>query len=332
MRALIQQVTTKQSIPPPKIQVSPRQVVTPLKTIASPTGFDPTTTDEEVKQQPSSHKLSKKIQKQPVKKITNQQPTPFFLEPSAKNTQPTLVVPNFSFGLKQEYNIPWVHTPTDMGNPGVTIEPAMKGLLQPHFVGYIVGKPGSGKTWILEELLLNERLYGKKFDFQFFFSPYPLPTIECTEGQNWFREFDVDVMTKIVKYIGDTSPSANILIILDDVIATIKKQQSNPDLTSTFFNRRKLIPKGTISFIITSQKYITLPPSLRSVLTWMIIFQQQGNDLESIVKENLTIPRTFRHAANELIVKHMGETDKHPFIYFNINTSKTYLNFEKSIN
>lgn len=37
-------------------------------------------------------------------------------------------------------------------------------ILESSFLTLIVGKPGSGKTHLIEELLLNEDFYYKKFD------------------------------------------------------------------------------------------------------------------------------------------------------------------------
>ena len=40
-----------------------------------------------------------------------------------------------------------------------------------NFVSLIIGKPNSGKSFLIKELLLNEKLYYKKFDKIYLFSP-----------------------------------------------------------------------------------------------------------------------------------------------------------------
>lgn len=43
--------------------------------------------------------------------------------------------------------------------------------MEPHFVSMIVGKPGSGKTYLIEQLITNPNFYFQKFDFIYIISP-----------------------------------------------------------------------------------------------------------------------------------------------------------------
>ena len=225
-------------------------------------------------------------------------------------------------------HIKWTHTPTDLGNPGISLNSEQKSFLQPHFVGYLVGKPGSGKTWLLEEFLLNPQLYGNKaFQHIFIFSPYPLPTMKCQEGVNFFTTFSLKVIQQILDWINSNHSTSNILFIFDDIISSLKASQNDKKLTSLFFNRRKLIEKGTISFLITSQKYKLLPPSIRSNITFLVIFRQSGNDLEHVLNENLVAPKKLRSIQLDMINNHLT-SQEHNFAYFNCNTGRTYLNFD----
>jgi hypothetical protein len=48
------------------------------------------------------------------------------------------------------------------------------------------------------------------------------------------------------------STRVNVVIVMDDIIGDIKKNESNPAQTQLFFNRRHLIANGTISIILVS--------------------------------------------------------------------------------
>jgi hypothetical protein len=233
-------------------------------------------------------------------------------------------------GLKIEF----VHKPGISSNSGLQIDPDLSMILHPHFCGYICGKPGSGKTFIMEELVLNPKFYGSKFDQIYVFSPYELPTIECEENVNYFKSLNLEIVQKIIDWNNANKPNSNILIIFDDVISEMKKAQNDPRLTQLFFNRRKLISEGTISCIITSQKYRMLPPSLRSNLTWLIIFKQSGNDLEAITKENLISIKKANKFQTDIICHHLNGSstkDQHNFVYLNLASGQIIMNFDRML-
>lgn len=77
----------------------------------------------------------------------------------------------------------------------------------------------------------------------------------------------------------------NLLIILDDVVGQIKKQETNPMLAQLFLNRRHLIFNGTISIIVVSQKYTLIPARIRSNANWMIMYQLNPVDFKSIYED-----------------------------------------------
>ena len=54
---------------------------------------------------------------------------------------------------------------------GVTLSDDERKYLLPHFTMLLVGKPGSGKTTVLEELLTNKQMYAGKFDAVFVIGP-----------------------------------------------------------------------------------------------------------------------------------------------------------------
>jgi len=51
----------------------------------------------------------------------------------------------------------------------------LNSILQDHFCCLIVGKPGSGKSHLLFELIMNPSLYFRKFERVLFCTPTKLP-------------------------------------------------------------------------------------------------------------------------------------------------------------
>jgi adenylate kinase len=58
-------------------------------------------------------------------------------------------------------------------------------LFPKSFICLLIGKPGSGKTTLIEEMLINPVLLNNQFDFIFIFSPNELKNIPCIQNENY---------------------------------------------------------------------------------------------------------------------------------------------------
>ena len=195
-------------------------------------------------------------------------------------------------------------------------------ILQPHFLMYIVGKPGSGKSHLIYEMLKNPSLYFRKFNKVLFCSPYEIPGIAMDE-ENWRTYLDLEWLMKKIK---SQPRGSNVLVILDDVIADIKKEQNNPLIMKLIFNRRHLIPDGTVSFIIAAQKYIVCPTRIRSCLTSIIVFKTQPSDWRKIKEECLYMDKGI-----EVSVVGNVYSKPYSFIYARLDNGELYNKFEEKL-
>ena len=50
------------------------------------------------------------------------------------------------------------------------------------FISGIIGRPGSGKTFLIRELLMNKELYYKFFDYVYIFSPSLIEGLDLKEN------------------------------------------------------------------------------------------------------------------------------------------------------
>ena len=152
----------------------------------------------------------------------------------------------------------------------------------------ICGRPGSGKTSLILNLIAKRgKLYNKKFDRVFVFSPSLLtmknnPFEDLPENQI-HQELTETNLTEALENIKDTGEK--ILFIMDDVSNDMKKSSSVQTLLSKMLmNRRHLAGSGgSCSFIITSQVYNKIPAPIRKTASHIIVYHTKNKkELDTI--------------------------------------------------
>lgn len=78
------------------------------------------------------------------------------------------------------------------GVDGVQLNDDEKEYLLPHFLMLLVGKPGSGKTTLLKQLLVNDQMYGHKFNDVLLISPSHAKMGISVRKENITDEFSLD--------------------------------------------------------------------------------------------------------------------------------------------
>lgn len=200
------------------------------------------------------------------------------------------------------------------------IEGITSDIFPPNFLCAIIGKPGSGKTSLLRKILLDTQLLSKKYDTIFLMSPSPDEYPFTFAAENVCNDFNLDwAKEKISK-----CKAKNALLIIDDFISYIKKAENDPRLKSLIFNRRHLLKNGTLSIIITSQRYIALPTNIRSNINMIICFKIPNKDFQTMYRELITIDKkTF-----EKMISCVKDTT---FFMTNLDSNKYFLKFDQII-
>ena len=157
------------------------------------------------------------------------------------------------------------------------------------FVIGLIGKPGSGKTYLIKELL-TETLKDK-FSYILLCSPSSHEYKDLVPGTQATNVFEIGWVYKMINIINLSQQSAknkNVLLIIDDCISDIKDKQKDPKLSALFFNRRHLLwGDGIISIVLTSQKYTMIPARFRSCLTNLMLFSISPFDMQKIFEESI---------------------------------------------
>lgn len=202
----------------------------------------------------------------------------------------------------------------------------------------IIGKPGSGKTNLLLNLITKRgKCFNRKFDRVFIISP-SLSTIkdddpfELLPEEQKFESVSVENLESMLDMVKDSGEK--VLFILDDVIAETRGRgnaQVENLLQKIFFNRRHLCGAGgSASIIATSQTYNKIDPKLRKSASHLILFENRNKkEQENIFKEVILIPEKEYND----VLKYVYDK-KHNFMY--IDTTKKedemlHKNFNKLI-
>lgn len=201
-------------------------------------------------------------------------------------------------------------------------------MLQRSFFYILLGPPSSGKSTLIEWLIGQPEFYAKKFNSILFITPSSFDSVDLVLEENWYPTLKLSWIEKKIDELNNRegSNTKQMLIILDDCVSDLAKEQNNPTLSSLFYNRRHLRPKVHISIIVTSQYWTKIPSSIRAMHTGLFIFK---------------IPKIeWQKLKNELVLESIKQLDKgllnilkapHSFIFINCLNENVFYKLEKKL-
>lgn len=191
-----------------------------------------------------------------------------------------------------------------------------------NFFALISGKPGSGKSSLILNLLCKRgKIYNKKFDRIYLFSP-SLATMkgnpfEDLPDEQKYDELDVEIIEGVLDEIADSGEK--VLFILDDVVNDLQKNMKLQRLMcKVLMNRRHLCGEGgSVSVIITTQVYNKIPAPIRKTASHIFVYHTKNKkELETIFDELVLIPKKDYYD----LLKYTFQK-KHDFLYVDVNKS-----------
>lgn len=201
----------------------------------------------------------------------------------------------------------------------------------------IIGKPGSGKTNLLVNMLTNKNIYKRVFDKVLLVMPknsiksLKNNIFEDLPESQQFNELSPDVFEAIKHFRAEfdaideekRTRSKNMLLILDDVTAQLKEKENQKLLIELSTNRRHL----KLSIILISQYLRAIPRCVRSQTTTLVYFKPANELDNNIVRdEYINLPKeTFNNLMRFVF------QNQHDFLFVDKNNESYYKNLNKII-
>lgn len=197
---------------------------------------------------------------------------------------------------------------------------------------FVVGKPKSGKTSFVIDILCNKKrqIYYKKFDRVYLIQPELSrhsikkdPFRGIPENQK-YEEFNLQTLKELYDRVKENSMhEENSLIFLDDVASHLKSGGPALEqmLMKFYFLKRHL----RCSIICAVQRFSSLPKSLRASQDTVVFFQPANRaERMIIVDEFIDLPRKTAHKLFETCF-----IEKHDLLFHKLGSKDYYRNMNK---
>lgn len=203
----------------------------------------------------------------------------------------------------------------------------------------IIGKPGSGKTNLLVNMLTNKNIYKRVFDKVLLVMPknsiksLKNNIFEDLPESQQFDEISPDVFEAIKHFRAEFDEidedankkprSKNMLLILDDVTAQLKEKENQKLLIELSTNRRHF----KLSIILISQYLRAIPRCVRSQTTTLVYFKPANELDNNIVRdEYINLSKdTFNNLMRFVF------QNQHDFLFVDKNNESYFKNLNKII-
>ena len=211
------------------------------------------------------------------------------------------------------------------------------------FFYIIVGKPGSGKTSVLINMLTNKKIYKKVFTKILLCMPQNSRLslkdniFEDLPEDQIFDALDPTILTKIklnkdefeedkLERLEDGKKpiTRHQLLILDDVTAHLKNKENINMLIELVTNRRHY----NLSIVLLVQFLRSIPRPVRFFTTSCIFFKAANNlDIEILREEYINLSKNVF----EELMNFVFDGDSHDYMIINKDTNTYYKKLQKII-
>ena len=162
------------------------------------------------------------------------------------------------------------------------------------FVLGVIGKRGSGKSYLAIQLLISKTGLKDKFDDIILISPTmdydrKWEFLDISEKKK-FREFSqelVDVLFTMFEQKSNKNPDERYLIVFDDCVSS---HQFNKRTNYSALNKLAFLGRHiNVSMVIISQKYKAIPFQVRSQFDYLVLFNTSNHSEYRAIEEEIGI-------------------------------------------
>ena len=202
-------------------------------------------------------------------------------------------------------------------------------LEKSNFFYIISGKPGSGKTSLLMQMIAGKKnkVYNRLFDNVYMFSP-STATIDIPLPRN--RLFTGLDMVELTKILSGIPKGTHNLFIFDDLASELRKNEKV--FLKLILNRRHLSGSGgSLSIIITTQKYNLVSLAYRNAASSLILFDMNRKESKIVFDEVVSEFDTFQQWQAMLEGVY---NQKHTFLLVRVTAERShryFRNFDRII-
>jgi hypothetical protein len=216
-------------------------------------------------------------------------------------------------------------------------KPLHPNLPQPPSLLLMISPIRTGKSTIINNLLLNNNFFGQDyFDDSIVISPTIFndkTSRFLQKACSCYDEYSDELLEQILddqKSYDDLSMRPSLALILDDVIGVFKGKQGREPMINSLASRFRHY--GIDLLLMSCQNYRKVSPVIRSNSTHMIIGSPFPNNRElgKIAEE---MGDQFGGYDNFLKIYHQATPSKYDFLYLNLTTNppEAWHNFENLI-
>ena len=198
-------------------------------------------------------------------------------------------------------------------------------FLNCHSCNFIVGKPGSGKTNLMYQLIKSKHLLNKCYDKIYLFQPSPS---RASMKDKLFdtlpddQKFDELTFENLEYVKNDLDPDENSAIIFDDMGAYLKNNETKKLLKELIMNRRHL----QLSIFFLVQTYLSIERDVRKLFSNVFIFRCSKKEMETIADELIEQKKEYLNEIVKIVFN-----KPYQYLFINTDSQRIFSDFNELI-